>query len=306
MRIVYMGTPGFAAESLKRLYADGHDIVGVFTQPDKPRNRGMKVTCSPVKEIAIARGSNIYQPATLKDSGAVTAVRELNCDIIVVVAYGKLLPKEILDIPPLGCINIHASLLPKYRGAAPVQWAVLNGETETGVTSMCMAEELDSGDILFSKKIGIHDDETAGGLQERLSVIGADLLSDTLDAVSNGKATRIPQNHEEASFAPPLRKDFSPINWSDRAINIKRKVLGLNPWPVATSDFGGTIFKLFTVDVGGGRPAEKRPGEIVSSGEQGLEIACADGTIIIKELQAPGGRRMTAAEYLRGRKIIEN
>ena len=304
MRIVFMGTPAFAAASLLRLYADGYDVVGVFTQPDKPGNRGMKVRFSPVKEVAIEHGAKIYQPPGLRDDHTVNSIRELNCDIIIVTAYGKLLPKEILEIPPLGCVNIHASLLPKYRGAAPVQWAVLRGEKETGVTSMYMAEELDSGDILFSKKTRIHDDETAGELLDRLSIIGAELLSETIDAIINGKAIRIPQHHEEATFAPPLSREISPINWADNSMNIKCKVRGLCPWPTATSDIGGIVCKIFSVEIGGNRPANKRPGDIVVSGKSGLEIVSADGTIIIKELQPPGGRRMTAAEFLRGRKIV--
>ena len=297
-----MGTPAFATASLRRLYADGYDVAGVFTQPDKPRNRGLTVSYSPVKETAVAHGTAVFQPMTLREGNAANTIRELNCDIIVVVAYGKLLPKEILETPQFGCVNIHASLLPKYRGAAPVQWAVLRGETETGITSMLMSDELDAGDILLSKKTRIHDDETAGELMDRLSDIGADVLSETIDAVLNRKMIRIPQKHEEASFAPPLTKGMSPIDWSDNAMNIKRKVRGLNPWPVASSNFNGTVFKVFTVAIGDSRPAGIKPGEVVSSGEQGLEVACADGTIIIKELQAPGGRRMTAAEFMRGQR----
>jgi methionyl-tRNA formyltransferase len=294
-----MGTPEFARKPLSRLYDDGFDIAGVFTQADKPRDRGMKVSFSPVKELALERGTNIFQPATLRDGTAEWILKELGCELIAVVAYGKLLPKEILDLPPLGCINIHGSLLPKYRGAAPIQHAILNGETETGVTSMYMSEGMDEGDILYTKKLTIEENETAAQLYDRLSSLSADLLSETLDAISRGTAKRLPQNHKEATFAPLLTKEFSPINWMEQALRIKNKVRGLIPWPVATMELDGKAFKVFSVDITNGNTG-KSPGEIVSAGKHGLEVACADGTVIIKELQAPGGKRMAAADYLRG------
>ena len=303
MRIIFMGTPGFASESLKRLYSDGHDIAGVFTQPDKPKSRGMKVSFSPVKEVALAHGTQVYQPITLRDGSAANIIRELNCDIIAVVAYGKLLPGEVLELPPMGCINIHASLLPKYRGAAPIQWAIIKGETETGVTSMYMTEELDAGDIIYCKKLPIGDNETAGELHERLSVAGAELLSETIDALSNGAANRVPQNHDYATFAPSLKKDISPIDWTDTAFNIKCKVRGLNPWPVATAELGGTVYKIFSVNISDNTNVKKRPGDIISTGRHGIEVACADAAILIKELQAPGGKRMPAEDFLRGNRL---
>ena len=300
MRVLFMGTPGFAVRPLERLCDEGYDVIGVFTQPDKPRNRGMKVSFSPVKEVAVARGIEVFQPMSLRDSSVQDTIRRLNCDVIAVVAYGKLLPTEILEIPRLGCINIHASLLPKYRGAAPIQWAVLSGETETGVTSMYMAEELDAGDIIFYKSLLIGDDETSGQLHDRLGELGAELLVETLDAISRGSAVRIPQNQSEATFAPPLSKKYSPIDWTETALNIKCKVRGLNPWPVATAEINGTVYKIFSVDIGNKTENLGNPGEILTTGPQGIEIACADATVIIKELQAPGGKRMTAGEYLRG------
>ena len=296
-----MGTPEFAKKPLERLYSDGHDIAGVFTQPDKPSNRGMKVTFNPVKELAISRGTPIFQPASMRDTSVLSILKSLNCDQIIVVAYGKILPQEILDLPPLGCINIHGSLLPKYRGAAPIQWAVISGETETGVTSMYMAADLDSGDMLLTKRTHIDDDETAGDLYSRLSVLGAELVSETINAVSRGEAVRIPQNHSDATFAPPLKKDMSPIDWTDSAVMIKNKVRGLNPWPVATAILCGTIYKIFSVAIGANDDHKSyAPGEIVAANANELEVACADGTVIIKELQAPGGKRMSAADYLRG------
>ena len=303
MRIVFMGTPAFATPSLERLYSDGHDVAAVFTQPDKPRNRGMKVSYSAVKEVAMVQGTQIYQPDSLKGSEAADAIRSLSCDLLVVVAYGKLLRRNILDLPPFGCINIHGSLLPKYRGAAPIQWAILNGETETGLTSMFIEEELDAGDMLLDVKTQIGEDETAGELQSRLSLLGAKLLSDTIAAIESGTAVRIPQDHAEATHAPMLDKSYSPIDWTQSAISIKQKVRALNPWPIATADFNGVVYKIFSVDVVESTQSGKMPGEIVEAGPQGLKVACSDAIVSIKELQAPGGKRMQAADYLKGNKI---
>ena len=299
-----MGTPGFAAATLERLYREGYYIAGVFTQPDKPRNRGMKVSFSAVKELAISNGTPVYQPALLKNGEADDIVRELECELIVVVAYGNLLPRDLLSIPTFGCVNLHGSLLPKYRGAAPVQWAVLNGERETGVSTMRMAEELDTGDVFMSKKTEIGEDETMGELYGRLCVIGSDLLCDTIAAISAGTATCTPQDHREATYAPSLRKNMSPIDWAQSALSIKNKVRGLNPWPVATAEFGGLVYKVFAVDISGEIAKGRNPGDIIETGKNGLEVACADGTVLIKELQAPGGKRMAAADYLRGHRIV--
>lgn len=326
MRLVFMGTPEFASVSLKRLYDDGYDIAAVFTQPDKPQNRGMILSYSPVKELAVERGTPVYQPATLKNNDVARIIRELGCDLITVVAYGRLLPPDILEIPPLGCINIHSSLLPAYRGAAPVQWAIINGEKETGVSSMYMAPAMDAGDVIFTQKTQIGDDETAGELLERLAPIGAELLSMTVTAVAAGNAVGKPQDYCKATFAPTLSKEISPINWTETAHSIKCKVRGLNPWPVATAEFGGVVFKVFTVKtrvitdsvisrgvITGGAitggvtrtPCDSavKPGTILSAGQHGIEVACADGAVIIEDIQAPGGKRMKAADYLRGHKI---
>ena len=302
MKIVFMGTPGFAAASLERLYDDGHEIAAVFTQPDKARDRGLKTSRSPVKRLADAYGTTVYQPTTLKDEQIVELLRGMRCELIAVVAYGKLLPREILSMPPLGCINIHGSLLPKYRGAAPVQWAVLNGESETGVTSMVMDAAFDSGDILLSKKTLIGENETAEELYDRLSMIGAELLSETVDALAMGKVERIPQNSADATYAPPLDKTMSPIDWSATAASIKCKVRGLTPWPIATTVLSGTVCKVFSVDVldTPDATAGKKPGDIVSADKNGIAVACADGAVLIKELQAPGGKRMSSSDYLRG------
>ena len=297
-----MGTPEFAAKSLEQLYRDGYDIAGVFTQADKPKNRGMKLSYSPVKELAVSRGTTVYQPNTLKDKNALEIIKNLHCDLIVVVAYGKLLPQEILDIPPLGCINIHASILPKYRGAAPIQHAILCGETETGVTSMYLSAAMDSGDIISIKKTAIGENETSTDLFEKLSILGAQLLSETVAEISKGSANRVSQNPDEVTYAPLLRKDMSPIDWSKSAHEIKCAVRGLQPWPVATMELGGQTLKVFEVDVTKTSTGETS-GSIISYGEHGIEIACADGTVIVKQIQASGSKRMSAADYLRGNPI---
>jgi len=295
-----MGTPDFAAASLNRLYDDGHDVAGVFTKPDKPKNRGMKTAPSPVKLLATERGTPVYQPASLKDAEVIDILRDIGPGLMTVVAYGKILPAEVLRLPVYGCVNIHGSLLPKYRGAAPVQWAIINGERETGVTSMYMAEGIDDGDIIFSDKTAIFEDETAGELTQRLGVMGSELLSKTVECIKNGAVARIPQDHRAATYAPLIGRDICPIDWNKTALVIQRKVRALNPWPVATALLGGETIKVFAVDVCN-VPTGKVPGSIIAAGKQGLEIACSDGSVTIRELQAPGGKRMSAAEFILGR-----
>jgi len=302
MKIVYMGTPEFASPPLERLYNEGYDIVAVFTQPDKRQNRGMKVSCSPVKELALKHGTPVCQPSTLKDGKATALLRDFGCDILVVVAYGKMLPLEMLSIAPLGAVNIHGSLLPHYRGAAPIQWAVINGETETGLTSMYISEQMDAGDVLLYKKTAIEENETAGELHNRLSIMGAELLSDTLKTISRGEALPIPQDHSKATYAPPLTKEMSPIDWAQTAPHVKNRIRGLNPWPVATMELGGQVVKVFKAEVSAGTTV-KAAGEIVSAGKFGIQIACGDGSIIIKELQTAGGKRMQAAEFVKGHSL---
>ena len=299
MRIVFMGTPDIAALSLDRLHSDGHDIAGVFTQPDKPGGRGMKLRKSPVKELADSLGLPVFQPATLKSEETQETLARLHCDLIALVAYGKLLPLQVLELPTFGCVNIHASILPKYRGAAPIQWSILNGEPTTGVTSMYMSEELDAGDIISSKQTPIGDGETSGMLYARLGAMGADLLSETIAAISLGAAARTPQRHEDATFAPMLNKSMSPVDWNDPALRIRHKVLGLDPWPAATADLLGKNCKLFSPQIGSHGQGEP-PGQILLATKDGIEIACGDGSVLIGEVQPPGGRRMKAEEFLRG------
>ncbi len=303
MKIVFMGTPEFAAVSLKRLYEDGHDICAVFTQPDKQQNRGLKLGLGPVKALALQHQTPVFQPSTLKGGIAASQLRQLNPELIAVVAYGKILPPDVLSLPQKGCINIHGSILPKYRGSAPVQWAVLNGEKTTGVTSMYMAPEMDTGDIIMTKTTEIGEDDTAGTLFSRLSILGAVLLSETITAISSGTASRIMQNDADATYAPPLTKEMSPIDWTKNAHEILCQIRGLNPWPAATTVIDGMLYKIFKA-VGTDRQSGLIPGSIVKAAAPDvMEISCTDGTVIIKELQAPGGKRMTAADYLRGHPI---
>ena len=248
MRIVFMGTPDFAVPSLKQLIGDGHEVVGVFTQPDKPKNRGMKLTPSPVKVVALENNIPVYQPTTLKSDEPYEDLAALAPELIVVAAYGKILPKRILDLPPKGCINVHSSLLPRYRGAAPINWAILNGETETGVTIMYMAEGLDTGDIISQRATLIDPNETVESLHDRLADIGAQLLGETVTAIGAGTASRIPQDDEQSCYAPMLSRELSPIDFTRSAKEIHNQVRGLIPWPATTVEIKGETFKIFAVE----------------------------------------------------------
>ena len=306
MRIVYMGTPDFAAVSLKKLIDEKFDVVGVFTQPDKPKGRGMKMIPCETKAVALEHGLPVYQPEKLRDGTALEILRELQPDILVVVAYGRLLPNDILELPKYGAINVHGSLLPKYRGSAPIQRAVLNGEKLTGVSTMYLAEEMDAGDVIYTAETEIGEFETSAQLFDRLADMGAELLVKTLVDIKNGTAPRTPQNHEEASFAPPLQKTECPIDWSKSPREIVKHVYGMQTWPVATAVIDGGEFKIHAVAYTDNH-TDKAAGEIVSAGKAGIEIACADGaTVMITELQAAGKKRMKASDYLLGHPIQVN
>ena len=300
MRIVFMGTPEFAVPSLERLIADGHEICGVFTQPDKPKNRGMKLTPSPVKVTALAHDLPVYQPATLKNGEALEQLKALAPDLIAVAAYGKILPQDILDLPKLGCINVHSSLLPKYRGAAPIHWAILKGEEETGVTIMHMAAGLDTGDMILSRATPIDPDETVEQLHDRLARIGAELLSEAVVRLADGTAPRIPQDDSLSCYAPMLSRELSPIEWNRTAKEIHNQVRGLIPWPATSTTLGGVNFKLYAVTETG-EDTSAAPGTVLRTDKKGLYVSCGDGKVLrVDELQAEGGRRMKAADYLRG------
>lgn len=295
-----MGTPDFAVASLRRLVEDGHEVVGVFTQPDKPKNRGMKLQSSPVKEIALANGLPVFQPEKMRDGTALAALQSLQPDILVVVAYGRILPDELLAAAPLGAINVHGSLLPKYRGAAPIQWAVLNGDAVTGVSTMYLDREMDTGDVIYTEQTPVGEFETAGELFDRLAVMGADLLVRTLRDIDAGVAPRTPQDHSAATYTRPLTRDDSPIDWNKSPRAIIKHICGLEPWPVATAELGGQTFKIHAADYSD-RTTHKAPGTIVAAGKDGVTVACADGqTVRITQLQAPGKKRMSAADYLLG------
>ena len=297
MRVVFMGTPDIAATCLKKILADGFDVVGVYTQPDRPKGRGMKLVASPVKEVAVAAGIPVFQPENFREEETVEQLRALQPDICAVVAYGRILPQKVLDVPKYGCINIHASLLPKYRGSAPYQWAVLDGLTETGVTAMYLTREMDAGDIIDVSKTPIGENETAGELLDHLAVLGAELLSRTLTRFESGEVPATPQDASGVSYAPMLDKSMCPIDWTKTAQQVHNHVRGLHPWPVATMELQGKTFKVHATRVVEG---SGKPGEILSLTKTGLRIACGEGAVEIISLQAEGGKRMAAPDYFRG------
>lgn len=299
-----MGTPAFAVPSLEALIADGHQICGVFCQPDKPVGRHQnRLQPPPVKEVAQAKGIPVYQPVKLRDGAALEIIRSLDPELIVVAAYGRLLPDEILDYPVRGCINVHSSLLPKYRGAAPINWAILNGERETGVTIMYMASELDAGDVITRRATPIGPNETAEELFARLAVLGAELLTDVLQSMEEGTVSRTPQNDAAATYAPMLNRELSPMQFTLTAARLHDQVRGLVPWPVATAEIGGVRCKVFStviIDT----VTDQAPGTVLIAGKEGLWVACGGGTVLeLRELQPDGGKRMAAADYLRGHSL---
>ena len=299
MRVVFMGTPDIAATCLKKILETGHDVVAVYTQPDRPKGRGMKMVYSAVKEVAIAKDLPIYQPETFKDDETISQLAAVQPDVVAVVAYGRILPQRVLDIPPRGCINIHASLLPSYRGSAPYQWAVLDGLQETGVSAMYLCAQMDAGDVIDVAKTPIGENETAGELLDRLAVLGADLLSKTLTAFAAGPVAATPQDERLVSYAPMLDKSICPIDWNKTAQQIHNHVRGLHPWPVATMELQGQKFKVHATAVVNEK-TNKAPGTVLELTKTGLRMACGDGVIEIQSLQAEGGKRMAAPDYFRG------
>ena len=303
MRIVFMGTPDFAAASLKKLLDEQLEVVGVFTQPDKPKGRGMELSFSPVKELALEAEIPVFQPEKMRDGTALEQLKSLDPELLVVVAYGRILPDEILALPCYGAINVHGSLLPKYRGAAPIQWAVLNGDQITGVSTMYLASEMDSGDVIYQETTKIGEKETSGELFDRLKEMGAALLIKTVRDIEAGIAPRCPQDHSRASYVHMLDKSLCPINWDRTPRAVMKWICGLQPWPVATMELEGKTYRVFDAEYTDTK-TDKIPGKVVSAGEHGIEIACADGeTLRITELQAPGKKRMKAADFLRGHAI---
>ena len=300
MKIVFMGTPDIAATCLKQLLAEGFDVVGVYTQPDRPKGRGMKLVHSPVKEVALAADIPVFQPENFREQETVDTLAALKPDVIAVVAYGRILPQKVLDIPPKGCVNIHASLLPQYRGSAPYQWAVLDGLKETGVSAQFMVHAMDAGDVIDCRKTEIGENETAGELLDRLAVLGAELLSTTMGRLRQGPVEATPQDESGVSFAPMLDKTMCPIDWSLTAQRVHDRVRGLHPWPVATAELAGTKFKIHSTRVVDG---SGEPGKLLALTKTGLVVACGQGAVEIQSLQAEGGKRMNAPDYFRGHPV---
>ena len=287
MRIVFMGTPDFAEESLRALLEAGEDVAAVFTQPDKPRGRGMQESFSPVKTLAVERGIPVYQPVTFKDGAATELLR-------------TLAPELLVDVAKYGSINVHGSLLPKYRGAAPIQWAVLNGDKTTGVSVQYMAAAMDAGDVIASRETEIGEFETSGELFDRLKTLGAELLVETVRKIASGDVVRVPQNEADATYTKMLNKEMCPIDWNKSPREIVKHICGLDPWPVATAELGGVSFRVFGAEYTGTKTA-LAPGKIVSAGKAGIEVACGGGqTLRITEIQAAGKKRMSAAAFLLG------
>lgn len=301
MRIIFMGTPNFAVPCLEELLKSEDEVIAVFTQPDKKVGRKQILTASPVKELAQKSGVLVYQPTNLKHEETITLIESLQPDLIVVVAYGKILPKAILELPPKGCVNVHSSLLPKYRGAAPIQWSVINGEKITGITTMYMDEGLDTGDMILKAETQVDEGETSGELFERLSVIGAELLLETIQKIKLGSAPREQQNDTEATYAPMLDKSLSAINWSAPAEKIHNLVRGLNPWPVATTLLEGKVLKIYKTRLTE-LHKETQPGQVISA--KPFVVGCGDGAAIeILEVQMESKKRMSAEDFSRGTKV---
>lgn len=298
MRIVFMGTPDFAVPCLQRLLEDGHEVPAVFTQPDKPVGRHAVLTPPPVKQLALSHGIPVYQPTKMRDGTVAALLREMAPDCLVVVAYGRILPQEILDVPPRGCVNIHGSLLPLYRGAAPIQWSVIRGETVTGVTSMFMDAGMDTGDIIDTLTTPIGENETAGELFERLAPLGARLLSTTLAAIADGTVTRRPQNDAEATMAPMLEKAMGRLDLTRPARELHNQVRGMNPWPGAFCTAGGKTLKIHETRVTAGSGA---PGTLLCADP--VTVACGEGALQLVTVQPEGKPRMAAEAWLRGARL---
>ncbi len=302
MRIVFMGTPDFSVPTLEALVAAGHDVAGVVTQPDKPKGRGKAVLMTPVKEKALELSIPVYQPVKAREEGFIDILRGINPDVCVVIAFGQILPKAILDIPRYGCVNIHASLLPKYRGAAPLQWVVLNGEKETGITTMMMDVGMDTGDMLEKVTVAMDDKETYGSIHDKLSVLGGELIVSTLAKIEDGTIVRTPQKDEEATYTKKIVKSMGNIDWTMEAAVIERQIRGLNPWPSAYTSWNGKTLKIWDVDV----VSTEYPGacgEVVFVDKNSVVVKTGEGALELRSLQLEGKKRMDTDAFLRGYQI---
>lgn len=305
MKIVFMGTPDIAVGCLQKIIDEKHEILGVVTQPDKPVGRGKKMGMPPVKELALKYDIPVYQPIKARDEEFVQVLRELNPDLIVVVAFGQILPKSILDIPKLGCVNVHVSLLPKYRGAAPINWVIINGEEKTGVTTMYMDEGLDTGDMILTSEFALDDEITAGELHDIMKEEGALLLKQTIDLIAKGEAPRIPQNHEEFTYAPMMNKTLGQIDFSKSAKEIHNLVRGVNPWPSAYTTYKGQTMKVWKTKVLN-ETSDKHSGTILKVDKEGIRVSTKNNVLLIREIQMPGKKRVLVEEYIKGNNIETN
>lgn len=302
MKIIFMGTPDFAVPCLDALVKNNHDVVAVITQPDRPKGRGKKVLPPPVKAKAMELGIKVLQPKKIKEKENIEIIKEMDFDCCVVVAYGQILPKEILEMPEKGCINVHASLLPEFRGAAPINWSIINGEDKTGVTTMYMNEGLDTGDMILKEEVNIGKDMTAGELHDVLSQVGAKVLIDTLKLIELNEAPRTPQDDLKSSYASMLNKETGFIDWQNSAKDIYNLVRGLNPWPVAYTMYKGKKLKIWKCSISQGKDS-KTPGKIISVNREGIFVSTGDGVVVIEEMQLPNSRKMSVDEYIRGNNI---
>ncbi|MCR1953554.1 methionyl-tRNA formyltransferase [Clostridioides mangenotii] len=302
MKIVFMGTPEIAVPCLEKLIEENHEIVGVVTRTDKPKGRGKKLAMPPVKEIAVKNDINVYQPKRARDEDFINEIRVLSPDLIIVVAYGQILPKEILEIPKYGCVNVHVSLLPKYRGSAPINWVIINGEEKTGVSTMYMDEGLDTGDIILQKEIDLNDEITAGELHDKIMYMGADLLKDTVNMIESGNAPRAKQVDSESSYAPIMDKSLGKIDFSKSAKEIHNLVRGVNPWPSAYTNYDGETMKVWKTKITV-EDSTKEPGTIIEVNKDGIKVCTKDKIILLEEIQMPNKKRVLVGEYIKGNTI---
>ena len=299
-----MGTPDFAVGTLEEIIRAGHKVVLVVTQPDKPKGRGKAMQYTPVKECALAHGIEVFQPVKVKEPENIEVLRKYEPDIIIVAAFGQIVPKSILDMPKYGCVNVHASLLPKYRGAAPIQWAVINGDEVTGVTIMRMNEGIDTGDMIAKKTVRLAEDETGGSLFDKLAQVGAQLCVETIEMIEAGKVEYIPQNNEEATHTSMIRKELGLIDWNRPAVEIERLIRGLNPWPSAYTQLSGKTFKIWKAKVVSDENTYE-PGCICRIDKEGMYVQTGEGILLLTEVQMEGKKRMEASAFLRGYQVEE-
>ena len=300
MRVIFMGTPDFSVGTLEALIAAGHEVCLAVTQPDKPKGRGGKMQYTPVKEKALFYNIPVYQPKRVRDPECVEELRKYNADVMVVIAFGQILPKEILEMTPYGCINVHASLLPKYRGAAPIQWAIIEGEEVTGVTTMQMDEGLDTGDMIMKTEVPVAADETGESLHDKLAAAGAALCVETLKALEDGTAVREKQGESPTAYAKMLTKELGDIDWAEPAVKIERIVRGLNSWPSAYTHWNGKVMKIWRAAAEASEAADVQPGTVVSVEKESFAVQTGDGILRVLEVQMPGKKRMDAGAFLRG------